>query len=342
MGQISFFEVKEDWEREIINSNFKDHEIKIFEESINDVEINNFKDSDIISVFIYSRVNKELIEKLPNLKLITTRSTGFDHIDINEAKNREILVANVPFYGQNTVAEYNFAHLLNISRKLCQSISRVKSGSFDFTGLRGFDLAEKKVGILGFGHIGQKFAKMCIGFEMKVYAYDVNSSSPGLIERAREIGAKLVDLDTIYKECDIISLHLPLLDSTKHILNENSFSKMKDGVVILNPSRGDLIDSKALIEALNSNKVFAAGLDVLEGECLIKEEIVKVLEEPREKECNFKTLTFDHILINHPRVFVTPHNAFNTIDALKRILNTTIYNINQYLYNGNLKENQVK
>lgn len=342
MQKITFFEVNEQWEKDIIYNDIKGFEIQIFDKTINEVDFEQFKDSVIISVFIYSKVDSKIIENMPNLKLITTRSSGFDHIDLDVAQEKEISIANVPFYGQSTVAEYNFAHLLNISRKFCQGISRVRTGSFDFTGLRGFDLAKKTIGLLGFGHIGQKFARMAKGFDMEVLAYDINMNSQYLIDISKEIGLKFVDMQTIFEKCDIISLHLPLLESTRHILNEENFQKMREGVIILNTARGDLIDSRALLNALNIKKVSAVGLDVLEGEYILKEEIVSVLDKKREKESNFETLTIDHILMGHPRVFITPHNAFNTIDALKRILKTSIFNICEYAENGKIEKNKVK
>ncbi len=334
---IVFFEVKEDWEIRAIKRKFIGHNLKIFRESIEEVKISKFKNAEIISVFIYSKCSKEILRNLPKLKLIATRSTGYDHIDINYCKKNKINICNVPHYGENTVAEFTFALLLNISRKLTSSINRVKTGVFSFDGLRGFDLAGKTIGIIGFGNIGQKFAKMCKGFEMNVIVFDVNSEK--LKEIGENMGIKFVELDELFKKSNIISLHIPLLPSTKHILNENSFNMMKKGVIILNTSRGDLIDTKSLLKNLNSNKVYAAGLDVLEGECAIKDELELLVED--KPICDMKMVIEDHILINHPRVYVTPHNAFNTIDALKRILKTSLENINQLIKEDEIKFNKV-
>lgn len=338
MVKISFFEVKENWEEEFIENFFKgkkNYEIQIFKETINEVPFDEFYDSEIISVFIYSKLDKSLLSKFNSLKLIATRSTGFDHIDLEFCKSKKIKVANVPFYGQNTVAEYTMAHLLNISRKFCNSITRVKTGSFDFNGLRGFDLKGKKLGLLGFGHIGQKFAKMANGFEMEIFAYDMYISDESK-KFAKGLNVKFKSKDWIVKNCDIISLHLPLTKDTIHILSWKEFSNMKKGVIILNTSRGDLIDSKALLKALNKNIVLGAGLDVLEDECLLKEDIAYISDE-KLKFCQKEKLLYDHILINHPKVFVTPHNAFNTIDALKRILETSLNNINNFILKKNTK-----
>ena len=272
--------------------------------------------------------------KIPKLKLIATRSTGFDHIDLEYCKKKSIAICNVPHYGENTVAEFTMALLLNITRKLNSAINRVKTGIFNFDGLRGFDLSGKTIGIIGFGNIGQKFAKICKGFEMKVIVYDINSKKLSRI--GKKIGIEFVNLETIFKESDILSLHVPALPSTKHILNDKSFEKMKKGVVILNTSRGELIDTKALLKAIISKKVFGVGLDVLEEECIIKEELELFSKNSIDRFCDTKLALEDHILINLPNVFVTPHNAFNTIDALERILNTTLENIT-FFKKGKLK-----
>jgi len=338
--KIAFFEVKEKWEETAIKKAFPNDKIYLFKESINEVNLSKLKSVDIISVFIYSNCNKDILKQFAKLKLIATRSTGFDHIDLKFAKRNKIPICNVPHYGENTVAEFTFALMLNISRKLYSSINRVKAGVFNFDGLRGFDLKSKTIGIIGFGNIGQKFAKMCIGFEMNVLVYDVFADK--LEEKAKEIGVKFVDLKTLFKKSDIISLHIPSLPSTKHILNSETFDEMKKGVIILNTSRGDLINTDALLNAINSNKVAGAGLDVLEGEYVIKDELELFTHQGKDPICDMKMVLEDHILINHPKVFVTPHNAFNTQDALMRILKTSIKNIRQLTKENKIEENIVK
>ena len=337
MTKLAFFEVTQDWEKKSIHEKFLHEEIYISDKSIQESNFEEFADADVVSTFIYSDCHKETLDKLPNLKLLITRSTGFDHLCLDTCRERSIIACNVPHYGENTVAEFTFAHLLNISRKLKASVDRVRSGSFSFDGLRGFDLAKRTVGVVGFGNIGQKFAKMCKGFEMEVLAFDVFADK--MQERAEEIGVTFVDLDTIYAKCDVISIHLPLLESTKYMINDESIDKMKDGVVLLNTSRGELVRSSSLLDAINSGKVYAAGLDVLEGEALVKDEIELLANGDLTVEQKDIILR-DHILVNHPRVFVTPHNAFNTQDALMRIMDTSLYNINQFLVDE-VKENRV-
>ncbi len=336
MVKIAFFQVKEDWEKKSIQEAFSDIEIKIYEEPIDKVDINEIKDVEIISVFIYSDCSRNTLEKLPNLKLITTRSTGFDHIDLDFCKERGIIVCNVPHYGENTVAEFTFALLLAISRKIILCYNRVRSGSFSFEGLRGFDLAGKKIGVIGAGNIGKHVIRIANGFEMEVLVFDKFLKDPNKFQQ--EYSCKVVDLDTIFRESDIITLHIPLTPENKHFLSKTEFEKMKDGVIIINTARGDLISSEDLLEALNKGKVAYAGLDVLEGENLVKDELELLGKHlPEEK---LSLLIEDHILMKHNRVIITPHNAFNTQDALERILNTDIKNIKSYLY-SEVKENRV-
>lgn len=333
--KIVFFDVKESWEREIIAKSFPKDEVVVLEDDVSKAKKDVF-DADVISVFIYSKCDSSVLSKFSNLKMIGARSTGFDHIDTLYCKKRGISVFNVPHYGENTVAEFTFGLLLAISRKIIESVDRVREGEFSFSGLRGFDLAGKTIGVVGFGNIGQKFAKMCSGFEMKVLIFDVNSGK--LSNKVNEVKGKFVSLEEIFKSSDVISLHLPLLPSTKHILSKKAFSKMKKGVVILNTARGDLIDSQALVDAIEEGVVSYAGLDVLEGECMIKDEIELLNHNNKKKcrKCDMKVLIEDHILINKKNVYVTPHNAFNTQDALERILKTTIENIEK-----KVKENRV-
>lgn len=326
--KIAFLEVTESWEKEEIKKYYP--KAKIFEEKIQDLEISKLKEFEIISVFIYSKVDEKILKNLPKVKMVATRSTGFDHININYCQKKNITVCTVPHYGENTVAEFTFGLLLSISRKIIDSVNRVKTGSFDFCGLRGFDLHGKTVGIIGFGNIGQKFAKMCKGFEMNVIAYDAFADK--LENKAKEMGVKLVSLDNLYKQSDIISLHIPLFPQTKSMICETSIKKMKEGVILLNTSRGDLVDSSALLNNIYSGKIAFAALDVLQGEQLLKNEEEFLARKNKISE-ETELILEDHLLISNPKVYVTPHNAFNTIDALLRILHTTFENIEAF-HNG--------
>ncbi len=321
MSNIAFYEIK-DWEKDYLKKSLKKHKLTFSRLKAKKIP----KDTEILSVFIYSKIEKKLLEKLPKLKLITARSTGFDHIDIKECKKRKITVCNVPAYGENTVAEHTFALILNISRKIYESIDQTRKGDFRLKGLRGFDLKGKTIGIIGCGGIGQHVARIAKGFETNVLVYDVNKDK----KLAKKIGFKYSSLNSLLKKSDIISLHVPENKHTHHMLNKKTLKLCKKGAIIINTSRGGIIDTETLIMALNNKTIAYAGLDVLEGECYIKEE--KALLHPEFlEECDLKNVLQDNILLRKLNVYITPHNAFNSKEALCRILDTTVENINAFL-----------
>lgn len=282
------------------------------------------KDADILAVFVESPVTKKMIAGLPKLKMIATMSTGFDHIDLVAAKHKKIPVCNVPFYGENTVAEHAFALILGLTRKLFQSVKRVKEGVYDFHGLRGTDLKGKTLGVVGTGHIGAHLIKMAKGFEMNILGYDPYPNK----ELAKNLGFEYVALNKLLASSDIVSLHVPLFKNTYHLINKKNIKKMKPGAFLINTARGGLIDPEALVTALQSKHLAGAGLDVLEDENLIQNE--ELLMSGDCKECQLKTNLMNNIIIDHPNTIVTPHNAFNSIEALQRIVDTTVENIRAF------------
>lgn len=323
--KISFFEL-ELWEKEYVKKNIKGYDIKFYDKPLSIENVSDAKNSDIIGIFIYSKITKEILNKLPKLKLIATFSTGYDHIDIEECEKHNVKVCNVPAYGENTVAEHTFALILALSRKIFQSIERTKKGSFNYDGLRGFDLKGKTIGLIGTGHISNHVARMANGFEMNIIGYDINQN-PELI---KNFGLKYVDMNTLLKESDIISLHLPLNDKTKYTINKKNISLIKPTALIINTARGGLIETDALVKALQKNKIAGAGLDVLEEEDMIKEEKELLSEDKADKKGNLQTLIENHILLQLENVIITPHNAFNSAEALQRILDTSIENIKNF------------
>jgi D-lactate dehydrogenase len=337
--KIAFFDITEDWKKKEILKSFKKEEVLLFKTHFEETPISQFKNCDSISCFVYSNITKEILEKLPKVKSIFLRSTGFNNCDINYCKTKKISVFNVPHYGENTVAEFTFSHLLNISRNFVKSINRVESQSFDFSNLRGFDLKNKNIGLIGFGNIGKKMAKMCNGFDMNVECYVRDTKK---YEKGNENSNITFtnNLTNLLKKSDIISLHMPLNKNTTHFLSKYEFSKMKKGMILLNTSRGELINTKDLLEALDKKIISYCGFDVIEGEIPIKDEVD--LFNKNISCCNEDNLIIqDHKLLNHKNVFVTPHTAFNTIDALKRILSTTIKNIKNFTENKKTNENKV-
>ncbi len=323
--KIAFFEL-EQWEKEYLLNNLKHCQLQFIEDHLNENNMNQIKDADAIGIFIYSVVNKKILEKLPNLKLIVTLSTGFDHIDIKECRKRKITVCNVPHYGENTVAEHTFALILNLTRMIHKAYERTVRGDFSIEGLRGTDLRGKTLGVIGAGSIGQHVIRIAKGFEMKVIAFDKFKN----LKLAKRLGFRYVSSDYLLRNSDIITLHLPYNKSTHHLINKQAISKMKNGVIIVNTARGGVIETSALLEGLQLGKIAGAGLDVLEEECFIKEE-KQILSKHFLKECNLKTVLQNHILLKQDNVIITPHNAFNSWEALHRILDTTILNINSFL-----------
>ncbi len=278
----------------------------------------------ILGVFVDSPVTKEVIASMPRLSHIVTFSTGFDHIDLAAAKKKKISVSNVPSYGENTVAEHALALLLALSRKLYPSIKRVKEGMYDYHNLQGFDLKEKVVGIIGTGHIGTHVIKMLKGFEAHILAFDAFPNTA----LAREYGFSYETLDRIYRESDIISLHVPLLPSTTHLINMQAVKKMKPGSYLINTARGALIDPEALLFGLQSGIIAGAGLDVLEEELVFKtpETILTLTDAKSIRRC-----LIENAIIDHPHTIITPHNAFNSIEAIYRIIDTAAGNIKNFI-----------
>ncbi len=322
--RIAFFEVK-NWEKAYLSKSLKSHSLKFFSEPLSAKNIGRIKDVNIVSVFIYSKISKDILKKLPKLKLIATRSTGFDHIDLNECSNRKIAVCNVPYYGENTVAEHTFALILSLSRHIHKSYVRTLRDDFSIDGLTGFDLKGKTIGIIGGGHIGLHVARMAKGFGMKVIVYDTSRQS----FLAEVIGFDYVSLDGLLRESDIISLHVPYNKHTHHLINRNNIRRIKKGAILINTARGGVVDTNALLFALENKILAGAGLDVIEGEELIKEEH-QLLHKTSNPE-KWKTMVRKHRIFRMDNVVFTPHNAFNSKEALERILETTAQNILSFL-----------
>ena len=293
--------------------------VRIYAEPLS--EKNKDPQTNILVVFVDSPISKKIIHSLPTLAYISTMSTGYDHIDLDTAREKNISVSNVPTYGENTVAEHALALILALSRKLFPSIERVKSGIYDYHNLQGFDLAGKTIGVLGTGHIGMHLIRMLQGFDATVIAHDPYPKK----EYQKTYGFTYATFDRVVRTADILSLHVPLLPSTYHMIHRTVLKKMKKGSYIINTARGGLIDAKALLSALNTGRLAGAGLDTLEGE-----EDLPHYSEGKERHTHKKQSPLVHTnkqLMNHPLTIVTPHNAFNSAESMARILDTTIQNI---------------
>lgn len=322
--RICVFEVEE-WEREAFGELGREHDVCFVREPLTPATVAEHTDAEVVSVFIYSKVTPEVLEKLPELKLVSTRSTGYDHIDRDWCDEHSIPVTNVPTYGDNTVAEHTIGLLLTISHNLTEAIDRTRKGDFTFTGLQGFDLLGKVFGVIGTGSIGQHVIRMARGFDMEVIAFDVKPNE----ELARSLGFRYVSMDELLETSDVITLHVPYSAKTHHLIGDEEFRRMKDGVVFLNTSRGPLMDVKALVGALARKKVRAVGLDVLPEEPVIREE-AELLHHAFREHHHMETLLADHILLRLRNVYITPHSAFNTREAVERILRTTAENIRAF------------
>lgn len=326
--KITFFDINNE-EKEVFSRSFSGVDVSFIEEKLNEDNSKNYVDAEIISVFVSSSVNKNVIDAMPNLKFIATRSTGFDHIDIAYCKEKGIQVSSVPSYGSHTVAEFAFALLLTLSRKIFTAVRRLKEeGGFSFKDLEGFDLYGKTIGVVGTGKIGKNLIKIAKGFGMNVIAYDLYPD----MEFAKEVGFEYETLAEVISGSDVISLHTPYTKENHHLLNKENIATMKKGVYIINTARGELIDTDAIVWGLKEGIIGALGVDVMEGEKELKNEM-EILSsvEKAEKVKDYKTLLEDKVLIEMPNVIVTPHAAFYSKEAEGEIIKTSADNISSFI-----------
>ena len=275
--------------------------------------------SDAVCIFLNDTADAETIRQLAdlNVKLIALRCAGFNNVDLNAAARYGIPVVRVPAYSPHAVAEHAVALMLALNRKVHRAYWRTRDGNFSLHGLLGFDMYGKTAGIVGTGKIARIVIRILLGFGMEVLAYDPYPD--GVF--ARETGIAYVSLDELYRRSDIITLHCPLTNETKHLVNETSIARMKRGVMIVNTGRGQLIQTEALIEALKSKQVGAAGLDVYEeeGDYFYEDRSDSIIDDD----------TLARLLL-FPNVIVTSHQAFFTAEAMHNITETTLQNIKDF------------
>jgi D-lactate dehydrogenase len=308
---------REEWEKDYVGEKLNSQNVK-FLKSLDEASESELQEAEVLCLFVSHQCKQAELDRLPNLKLVAARSTGFDYVDIPAVRAREAEVVYVPSYGENTVAEFAFALMLALSRKICEADEQIEeTGSFSQASLRGFDLKGKTLGVIGTGRIGMHMVRMAQGFEMNIVAYD-----PFPKENA---DFRYVSLDELLSSSDVITIHAPLTEQTKHLINSENISKIKNGAYIINTARGPLLETAALVKALEDGTIAGAGLDVLEEEGEMMDE-QKLLDEKPE-EAKLENIVRNHYLIKHPRVIVTPHIAYNTNEAVQRILDTTIENI---------------
>ena len=303
----------------------QDMQFRFLETKLNEDTVELARGCDAVCVFVNDTVNAKVIDKLYEfgVKLIALRSAGYNNVDVRAAFGK-VHVVHVPAYSPYAVAEHAMALLLTSVRRIHKAYNRTRDFNFSLSGLTGFDLHGKTVGVVGTGKIGRIFIDICRGFGMKVIAYDAFP--------AKDSGIDYVPLEELFARSDIISLHCPLTDETRHMIGGPAIGRMKKGVVILNTSRGGLIDAEALLEGIKARKIGAACLDVYEEEADI------FFEDRSGHILNDELLSR---LISMPNVIVTSHQAFLTEEALNNIAETTVNNIQSYFKNDGICDNEL-
>ena len=314
---IAFYDTKpydKEWFLKLPHNGIK---FKFFENKLNYETAQLANGCSGVVAFVNDTIDKNTIDRLYKIgvKVIAMRCAGYNNIDFRSAYNK-IHILRVPGYSPNAVAEYTIALLLTLNRKIHKAYNRTREYNFSLNGLAGFDLKGKTIGIIGTGRIGKELIDICNGFKMNVLAYDPFP--------AENSNINYTDLDNLFSKSDIISLTCPLTKDTHYLINDQSISKMKDGVIILNTSRGAIIESKALLNALKSKKVGGACLDVYEEESSL------FFEDFSGEIISDDTLA---LLVSMPNVIVTSHQAFLTNEALLNIAQTTINNLQSFYHN---------
>ena len=305
-------------------------------------------DATVLSLFIHTRVEAGFLDKHPALKLIATRSTGVEHIDLAACRERGVAVANVPSYGEHTVAEHTFALILTLSRRLREVVRQPgKEDRVAYESMRAFELRGKTLGVVGAGRIGRHVIRVARAFGMNVLAYDTRAGSDAPMPLGE--GCAYAPLERVLAEAHVLTLHIPLRPDTHHLLRRETLATCRRGVVIINTARGGLIDTNALLDALDSGQVGGAGLDVLEEDSVLRREATSVISEQiiqrlhaatgaitsedptptRVKE--FEDLLRNKRLLARPDVIFTPHIGFNSLEAVERINAATLENIRRFL-----------
>jgi len=321
---IIFCEVEE-WERGRILEAFGEG-VKLVDQPLSFSNIADARDCTVLSTFIYSSIDKRMLDELPNLRLIATRSTGFDHVNLDECARRGIVVSYVPRYGDVTVAEHVFALILALAKNIIPAVDRTRRGEFSFKNLRGFEMAGKNIGIVGTGRIGLNVARIARGFSMSLIGYDRFPNE----QAAAELGIRYASYEELLSSSDVITYHVPEMPETCHMLNNENISLLKPNCIVINTARGSVIETRALVRALSEGKIAGAGLDVLEEEPVVREER-ELVSSLFQQTHSLEAILSGQILLRFNNVIITPHSAFNTNEAVLRILDTTIDNIRSFL-----------
>ena len=294
------------------------YDIRYYKGHLNPNNVVLTQDTDVVCIFVNDTADAAVIDAMVDngVKLLALRCAGFNNVDLKAAKGK-LPVVRVPAYSPYAVAEYSLALMLSLNRKIHRAYWRTRDGNFSLNGLMGFDMHGKTIGIIGTGKIAKILIRLLKGFGMRILAYDLYPD----MKFAGEEGISYVSLDELYREPDIISLHCPLTDQTKYMIDKDSIDKMKEGVMIINTGRGQLINTNDLIEGLKEKKIAAAGLDVYEeeGEYFYEDKSDKIIDD----DVLARLLSFNNVI-------VTSHQAFFTKEALHNIAETTLQNIEDF------------
>ena len=330
MIKILFYDTKE-YDKELFEKYNKqyNYEIKYLETKLNSETAPLAKGYDAVCIFVNDVADKETLEILKDcgVKLVVLRCAGFNNVDIQNLPDG-MSVVRVPGYSPYAVAEHAVALLLSIDRKIYKSYQRTKKYNFTLNGLLGFDIHGKTVGVIGTGKIGKAFINIMKGFGTEILAYDIYPDE----KLAQEVGFKYVDLDELYEKSDIISLHCPLTKDNQNMINKEAMNKMKKGVVIINTSRGKLINTDELIEELSREKIGGLGLDVFDEE---EDFFLNDMSNSYYRNADLS------VLLSMPNVVITSHQAFFTKEALEQIGKISMENIKTFFETGTC-ENIVK
>lgn len=333
MKDILFFNIDFKVDKKLIKFNLDNYNVLFFEHNIDSVDFEdaNLDNVEIISVFTSSNLNEEILSKFVNLKCIILRSTGYNNVDLSYCKELGIKVYNIPSYGEKTVSEYAFGILLTLIRHINKSFIDIKNCKISNDKYVGFELYQKKLGIVGLGKIGKHLAKIANGFGMNIFAYDIKYDDSFI----SEYDITKTSLDDMLKTCEILILTLPLNEHSYHLIDKEKFNIMKDGMTLVNVSRGEIIVTEDLYNALLDKKIGYCALDVLECEQNICPRGYNSPIKCEDYECMKKTL-INHKILNLDNVIVTSHIGYNTKEAIENIQNMTIANIHNFLSNRNI------
>lgn len=291
----------------------------------------------VVNIFVNDVCNKEVLDilKKGGVGLICLRCAGYDRVDVGEANRLGIQIVRVPTYSPQSVAEHAVAHMLALNRSLTHAHERTLQGNYSLNGLVGFEMFNKTAGVIGTGAIGVEVIRILKGIGCNVMAHDVHPK-----DHVRAMGVPYKSLDEILSTCDIVTLHCPLLPSTYHLINKECIAKMKPGLMLINVSRGGLVDTEALFDGLDDGRIGSVGLDVYENESdlfFVDHTMYDTRTRMRMKTCNRQLNT----LMAYPQVLVTPHSAFLTHEALDNIAKTTVENIRKWVCREPLGKNEV-